>query len=96
MGGASPRVSVLTDPQFNSAESRTKTGHCATLLKVFENMKNTKSNLFYSPYGAKLYNSEGLIEHKAAVKEVTPEQSLKELYDTWVSICGGPKCTVNK
>ena len=96
MGGSTTRVSVLTDPQFNTAASWPTTGHFAYLLKVFENMKNTKSNLFYSPYGAKLYNSEGLIEHKAAVKEVTPEQSLKELYDTWVSICGGPKCTVNK
>jgi multiple sugar transport system substrate-binding protein len=96
MGGSTTRVSVLSDPQFNTPESRPFTGHFATLLKVFDNMTGKNSNLFYSPYGAKLYNSEGLIEHKAAVKEVTPEQSLKELYDTWVQICGGTICTVNK
>jgi multiple sugar transport system substrate-binding protein len=95
-GGSTTRISVLTDPQFNTPAMWPKTGHFAYLLKVFDNMKNTKSNLFYSPYGAKLYNSEGPIEHKAAVKEATPEQTLKELYDAWVQICGGTKCTVNK
>jgi len=96
MGGSTTRISVLSDPQFNTPESWSKTGHFATLLKVFQNMTGKNSNLFYSPYGAKLYNSMGLIMHKAAVNEVTPEQSLQELYDTWVNICGGPKCTVNK
>jgi 4-hydroxy-3-polyprenylbenzoate decarboxylase len=55
-----------------------------------------ESNLFFSPFGAKLYNSEGPIEHKAAVKQETPKQTLDELYNSWVQICGGPKCTVNK
>jgi multiple sugar transport system substrate-binding protein len=96
MGGSTTRVSVLSDPQFNTPASRPFTGQFATLLKVFDNMTGKNSNLFYSPYGAKLYNAEGLIEHKAAVKEVTPAQSLQELYDTWVQICGGPTCTVNK
>lgn len=95
-GGSTTRISVLSDPQFNTPESRPFTGHFATLLKVFQNMTGKNSNLFYSPFGAKLYNSEGLIEHKAAVHEVTPAASLQELYDTWVQICGGPKCTVNK
>jgi multiple sugar transport system substrate-binding protein len=96
MGGSTTRNSVLTDPQFNTPESWSKTGHFQYLLKVFDNMKDTKSNIFYSPYGAKLYNAMGPILHKAPVKEVTPEQALKELYDSWVNICGGPKCTVNK
>jgi len=59
-------------------------------------MKDAKSNLFYSPYGAKLYNAMGLIYHQAAVGEKTPEVVLKELYDTFVNICGGDVCTVNK
>ena len=96
MGGSTTRVSVLTDPQFNTAESWWKTGHFAYLLKVFDNMKDAKSNLFYSPYGAKLYNAMGLIYHQAAVGEKTPEVVLKELYDTFVNICGGDVCTVNK
>jgi multiple sugar transport system substrate-binding protein len=96
MGGSTTRISVLEDPQFNTPESRPFTGHFPYLLKVFANMTGKNSNLFYTPYGAKLYNSEGLIEHKAAVKEVTPAQSLQELYDTWVSICGGTNCGVNK
>jgi multiple sugar transport system substrate-binding protein len=96
MGGSSTRISVLSDPQFNTPESRPFTAHFAVLLKVFQNMTGKNSNLFYTPYGAKLYNSEGLIEHKAAVKEVTPAESLQELYDTWVQICGGTNCTVNR
>lgn len=96
MGGSTTRISVLTDPQFNTPASRPFTGHFPYLVKVFDNMKDKKSNLFYSPYGAKLYNAEGPIEHKAAVKEETPKQTLDELYNSWVQICGGPKCTVNK
>jgi multiple sugar transport system substrate-binding protein len=96
MGGSTTRISVLSDPQFNTPESRPFTAHFAVLLKVFENMANYKSNLFYSPYGAKLYNSMGLIYHQAAVGEKTPEVVLQELYDEFVKICGGDVCTVNK
>ena len=95
-GGSTTRVSVLTDPQFNTPEMWPKTGHFAYLLKVFDNMKNTKSNLFYSPYGAKLYNAMGPIYHQAAAKEKTPEQTVQELYDEFVKICGGDKCIVNR
>jgi multiple sugar transport system substrate-binding protein len=95
-GGSTTRVSVLKDPQFNTPESRTKTAHFAYLLQVFDNMKDKKSNLFYSPYGAKLYNAMGPIYHTAAAKEKTPEQAVQALYDEFVKICGGEKCTVNK
>ena len=96
MGGASTRVSVLSDPQFNTPESRPFTAYYAVLLKVFENMASHKSNLFYSPYGAKLYNAMGLIYHQAAVGEKTPEVVLEELYNEFVKICGGDVCSVNK
>lgn len=96
MGGSTTRVSVLKDPQFNTPESRSKTAHFAYLLQVFENMKSKKSNLFYSPYGAKLYNAMGPIYHTAAAKEKTPEQAVQALYDEFVKICGGEKCAVNK
>ena len=96
MGGLSTRISVLSDPQFNTPESRPFTGEFATLLKVFANMASHKSNLFYSPYGAKLYNSMGLIYHQAAVGEKTPEVVLDELYNEFVKICGGDVCPVNK
>ena len=95
-GGSTTRVSVLKDPDFNKPESRKFTAHFAYLLQVFDNMKDKKSNLFYSPYGAKLYNAMGPIYHTAAAKENTPEIALQKLYDEFVKICGGPKCTVNK
>jgi multiple sugar transport system substrate-binding protein len=96
MGGSTTRISVLSDPQFNKPESYLFTAHFKVLLKVFQNMTGKNSNLFYSPYGAKLYNAEGPIEHKAAVKQETPKATLDELYQSWVEICGGTKCTVNK
>jgi len=58
--------------------------HFAYLLQVFDNMKSKKSNLFYSPYGAKLYNAMGPIYHTAAAKEKTPEQAVQALYDEFV------------
>lgn len=96
MGGSTTRISVLTDPEFNTPESRPYTAHFAYLLQVFENMKDVRSNLFYSPYGAKLYNAMGPIYHKGAAGEVTAEQALQELYDEAVKICGGPTCPVYK
>ncbi len=96
MGGASTRISVLSDPQFNTPESRPFTAYFSVLLKVFTNMANTKSNLFYSPYGAKLYNAMGPIYHQAAAGQKTPEQVLEELYAEFVKICGGTNCPVNK
>jgi multiple sugar transport system substrate-binding protein len=96
MGGSTTRISVLKDPEFNTPESRPYTAHFAYLLQVFENMKDIRSNLFYSPYGAKLYNAMGPIYHKGAAGEVTAEQALQELYDESVKICGGPTCPVYK
>jgi multiple sugar transport system substrate-binding protein len=96
MGGSTTRISVLKDPQFNTPESRPYTAHFAYLLQVFDNMKDIRSNLFYSPYGAKLYNAMGPIYHKGAAGEVTADQALQELYDEFVKICGGPTCPVYK
>ncbi len=95
-GGSSTRLSVLKAPQFNSPESRTKTAHFATLLKVFDSMKDTKSNLFYSPFGAKIYNTEGPIYHQAAAKELTPEDAMKQLAAEVRKICGNKPCAINK
>jgi multiple sugar transport system substrate-binding protein len=96
MGGSTTRISVLSDPEFNTPESRPYTGHFPYLLQVFDNMKDIRSNLFYSPYGAKLYNAMGPIYHKGAAGEVTAEQALQELYDEAVKICGGATCPVYK
>jgi multiple sugar transport system substrate-binding protein len=96
MGGSTTRISVLTAPEFNTPESRPFTAHFAYLLQVFDNMKDVRSNLFYSPYGAKLYNAMGPIYHKGAAGEVTAEEALQELYDESVKICGGPTCPVYK
>ena len=58
MGGASTLTSVLTDPQFATDEKRATNGQYATLNKVFESMSGFSSNLFSTPFGAKIYKAQ--------------------------------------
>jgi multiple sugar transport system substrate-binding protein len=98
MGGTTTRISVLQDPQFNSPDSYKFTGHFKTLLQVFASMTNApeaKSNLYYSPYGAKIYNSLGPAYHRIAAGEVSIDQGSQDLYDEIVQICNG-KCPIYK
>ena len=94
-GGTTTRMSILTDPAMNTPELRTKTGHFATLVKVFDSMKDTRSNLFYTPFGAKIYNTLGPMLQAAAAGEKTPEQAVQDLAVEIEKICGGP-CPINK
>lgn len=94
-GGTTTRMSILTDPQLTAPANRTKTGHFATLVNVFESMKDTRSNLFYTPFGAKIYNTLGPMLQAAAAGEKTPEQAVLDLAAEVEKICGGP-CPINK
>jgi multiple sugar transport system substrate-binding protein len=95
MGGTTTRMSLLTDPEMTSEELRPNTGHFGTLVKVFDSMKDTRSNLFYTPFGAKIYNTLGPMLQAAAAGEKTPEQAVEDLAKEIEKICGGP-CPINK
>jgi len=94
-GGTTTRMSILTDPAMNTPEMRTRTGHFATLVKAFNSMKDNRSSLFYTPFGAKVYNTLGPMMQQAAAKEKTPEQAVQDLAKEVNKICGGP-CPINK
>jgi multiple sugar transport system substrate-binding protein len=94
-GGTTTRMSLLTDPEITSEANRTSTGAYATLVKVFESMKDTRSNLFYTPFGAKIYNTLGPMLQAAAAGEKTPEQAVIDLAAEVEKICGGA-CPINK
>lgn len=96
MGGTTTRMSILTAPEFNVPEMRTKTGHFSTLVKVFESMKDTKSNLFYTPFGAKIYNTLGPMYQMAAAKEKTPEKAVEDLAAEMMKIMGGKPAPIYK
>lgn len=94
-GGTTTRMSILTDKELTAPANRANTGHFATLVQVFESMKDTKSNLFYTPFGAKIYNTLGPMLQMAAAKQKTPEQAVDDLAKEIEKICGG-KCPINK
>ncbi len=95
MGGTTTRMSILTDPEVTSEANRPFTGAFPTLVKVFESMKDTRSNLFYTPFGAKIYNTLGPMLQSAAAGEKTPEQAVLDLAAEVEKICGGA-CPINK
>lgn len=95
MGGTTTRMSILTDPEVTSEANRAFTGAFPTLVKVFEEMKDTRSNLFFTPFGAKIYNTLGPMLQTAAAGEKTPEQAVIDLAAEVEKICGGA-CPINK
>lgn len=95
LGGASTVTSVLTDPHFSSSEMRSKTGQYATLNKVFESMNGFSSNLFNTPFGAKIYNSMQIPLQAAAAGQITPRKAAEQLAADVEKICGGP-CPIAK
>ncbi|OQM75408.1 ABC transporter substrate-binding protein [Manganibacter manganicus] len=94
-GGTSTLMSVLSDPQFATPESRAKTGHFATLLKIFDDMKGFRSNLFDTPFGAKIYNTMQIPLQAAAAGQITARQAAEQLASDVEKICGGP-CPIGK
>lgn len=95
LGGTTTRLSILTDPEITSEANWTKTGHFPVLLKVFESEKDNKDNLFYTPFGGKIYNTLGPMLQAAAAGEKTPEQAVLDLAAEIQKICGGP-CPINR
>lgn len=95
MGGTTTRMSILTDPEVTSDANRPFTGAFSTLVEVFKQMESTRSNLFYTPFGAKIYNTLGPMLQAAAAGEKTPEQAVLDLATEVEKICGGA-CPINK
>ncbi|WP_434118216.1 hypothetical protein [Sinorhizobium meliloti] len=94
-GGTSTLMSVLSDPAFAAPESRAKTGHFATLLEIFESMKGFRSNLFDTPFGAKIYNTMQIPLQSAAAGQISARQAAEQLAGEVEKICGGP-CPIGK
>ncbi len=94
-GGTSTLMSVLSDPSFAAPESRTKTGHFSTLLKIFDSMKGFRSNLFDTPFGAKIYNTMQIPLQSAAAGQISARQAAEQLAAEVEKICGGP-CPIGK
>jgi len=95
LGGSTTRVSILTDPEVTSEANRTKTAHFPVLMQIFESEKANSENLFYTPFGGKIYNTLGPMLQAAAAGEKTPEQAVLDLAAEVEKICGGP-CPINK
>ena len=95
MGGASTLTSVLTDPQFATDEKRATNGQYATLNKVFESMSGFSSNLFSTPFGAKIYNTMHIPLQAAAAGQTDARTAAETLAAEVEKICGGP-CPIAK
>lgn len=94
-GGATTLMSILTDPQFQSAERRKTNGEYSTLAKVFASMDGFHSNLVSSPFGAKIYNTMQIPLQSAAAGQITAHQAAEQLASDVEKICGGP-CPIGK
>ncbi len=94
-GGTSTLMSVLSDPSFATPESRAKTGHFATLLEIFDSMQGFRSNLFDTPFGAKIYNTMQIPLQSAAAGQITAREAAEQLAAEVTKICGGP-CPIGK
>lgn len=90
LGGASTLTSVLTNPEFATPEKRATNGQYATLNQVFESMAGFSSNLFMTPYGAKIYNTMQIPLQSAASGQITARQAAEQLAADVEKICGGP------
>jgi multiple sugar transport system substrate-binding protein len=94
-GGTSTLISVLTDPELTKPENRAKTGHFSTLLQIFKSMDGFQSNLFSTPFGAKIYNTMQIPLQAAAAGQITAAEAAQRLTDEVAKICGGP-CPIAK
>lgn len=75
IGGALDLNSVLTNPMFATPEKRTTNGQYATLNQVFSSMAGFSSNLFKTPFGAKIYNTMQIPLQSAASGQITARQA---------------------
>lgn len=89
IGGAATVTSVLTDPVYSSDERRATNGQYATLNQVFASMDGFSSNLFNTPFGAKIYNTMQIPLQSAAAGQITAREAAERLASDVSSICGG-------
>ena len=94
-GGTSTLTSVLTDPKFATPEMHLRTGHFATLVGILNDMEGFTSNLFQTPFGAKIYNTMQIPLQSAAAGQISVRQAAEQLAADVAKICGGP-CPINK
>lgn len=94
-GGTSTLTSVLTDPEFATPEMHARTGHFKTLVSILDDMEGFNSNLFQTPFGAKIYNTMQIPLQSAAAGQITVRQAAEQLATDVEKICGGP-CPINK
>jgi multiple sugar transport system substrate-binding protein len=94
-GGTSTLLSVLNDPDFAKPEMRSRTGHFAVLLDILNKAKDFRSNLFLTPFGAKIYNTMQIPLQAAAAGQINSRQAAEQLAADVEKICGGP-CPINK
>lgn len=90
IGGATTLTSVLTDPAYAKPEKRATNGQYATLNQVFESMAGFSSNLFKTPFGAKIYNTMQIPLQSAASGQISARQAAEQLAADVEKICGGP------
>lgn len=89
-GGTSTLMSVLSDTELTDPANRDKTGHFETLLQVFDSMDGFRSNLFDTPFGAKIYNTMQIPLQAAAAGQINARQAAEQLAAEVSNICGGP------
>ncbi len=90
LGGASTLTSVLTDPSFATPERRATNGQYATLNAIFASMSGFSSNLFKTPFGAKIYNTMQIPLQAAAAGQISVHDAAEQLAADVAKICGGP------
>ena len=95
MGGASTLTSVISDPGFATPEKRKTNGQYATLNQVFASMAGFSSNLFNTPFGAKIYNTMQIPLQSAAAGQITARAAAEQLAADVEKICGGA-CPIAK
>lgn len=89
LGGASTLTSVLNDPEFATPQRRATNGQYATLNKVFTSMAGFSSNLFKTPFGAKIYNTMQIPLQAAAAGQMSAHDAAVQLAADVEKICGG-------
>jgi multiple sugar transport system substrate-binding protein len=57
---------------------------------IFDSMSGFSSNLFNTPFGAKIYNTMQIPLQAAAAGQITAREAAEQLAAEVAKICGGP------
>ena len=72
-----------------------KTGHFKVLVDILKAAEGFNSNLFSTPFGAKIYNTMQIPLQAAAAGQIDAKKAAEQLAADVEKICGGP-CPINK